>query len=199
LSLIRDLLLAPNQLTLLRLIFVPFIIIAVLDGHWHWALGLFITAGVSDGLDGLLARRLHQQTELGRYLDPIADKLLMSTLFLVLSIIHGGSGHRLIPWRYTVLVFSRDVCILLTCAVLYMVANFRDFRPSIFGKLNTTAQVGAIFFVLFYQIDNALWIYWTKRSLLWLVFALTLVSGIHYIIVTGHRLRAHQARGTAAR
>ncbi len=194
---IRDLLLAPNQLTLLRLIFVPFIIIEVLDGHWGWALVLFVTAGISDGLDGLLARKLHQQSVLGQYLDPIADKLLMTSLFLVLSILHGSDGHRLIPWRYTVLVFSRDICILITCALLYMVANFRDFRPSIFGKLNTTAQVGAIFFVLFYQVNHALWIYWTRRSLLWLVFGLTLISGIHYVILTGQRLRAHQARGTS--
>ena len=102
---------APNQLTLLRMIFVPFIIIHLLDGHYLWALVLFVVAGFSDGLDGLLARRLHQQTLLGQYLDPIADKLLLSTLFLVLSILHK------IPWKYTVLVFSRDTSILAASAV----------------------------------------------------------------------------------
>ena len=71
---------APNQLTLLRMIFVPFIVIDLVDGQYLWALILFVVAGFSDGLDGLLARRLHQQTLLGQYLDPIADKLLLSTM-----------------------------------------------------------------------------------------------------------------------
>ena len=89
---------APNQLTLLRMLFLPFIVINLVDDHYTTALILFVLAGISDGLDGLLARRLHQQTLLGQYLDPIADKLLLSTLFLVLSILHK------IPWstRYGV-------------------------------------------------------------------------------------------------
>src|SRR5712691_162314 len=82
---LRQILTAPNQLTLLRMIFLPFIVINVVGHHYVWALVLFVLAGISDGLDGLLARRLHQQTQLGQYLDPIADKLLMSTMFLVLS------------------------------------------------------------------------------------------------------------------
>src|SRR6476660_2466227 len=102
---IRQLLLAPNQLTLLRLIFIPFIIINIVGHNWGWALILLVAAGVSDGLDGWIARALHQQSRLGEYLDPIADKLLLSTLFLVLSIV----GQ--IPWRYTILVFSRDMSI----------------------------------------------------------------------------------------
>src|SRR5271163_1608348 len=133
---------APNQLTLLRMIFVPFIVIELVESHYFWALLLFVVAGFSDGLDGLLARRLHQQTLLGQYLDPIADKLLMSTMFLVLSI------EQMIPWKYTVVVFSRDISILIISGVLFMIAGLRDFRPSIFGKANTFAQVAAIFFVL---------------------------------------------------
>ena len=99
---LSQLLTAPNQLTLLRLVFIPFIVISIVDGHYGWALILFVLAGFSDGLDGLLARTLKQQTVLGQYLDPIADKLLLSTLFLVLSIRHK------IAWKFTVLVFSRD-------------------------------------------------------------------------------------------
>ncbi len=102
----KQLLSAPNQLTLLRMAFLPFIVIKLVEGHYGWALALFIFAGLSDGLDGLLARTLKQQTVLGQYLDPIADKLLLSTMFLVLSILHK------IPWKYTVLVFSRDISIL---------------------------------------------------------------------------------------
>ena len=93
---------APNQLTLLRLCIVPFLVLAVLDGHFRTALALFILAGISDGLDGLLARVLKQRTVLGQYLDPVADKLLLSTLFLVLN--HEG----LISRRVTVLVFGRE-------------------------------------------------------------------------------------------
>src|SRR6202158_2252592 len=140
---------APNQLTLLRMIFVPFIVIELVEGRYFWALIVFMIAGFSDGLDGLLARRLHQQTLLGQYLDPIADKLLLSTMFLVLSILHK------IPWKFTVLVFSRDITILLASAVLYAIAGLRDFRPSIFGKANTFAQVAAVFFVLLLEIDHA--------------------------------------------
>ena len=112
----------------------------------HWALVVFVIAGFSDGLDGLLARRLHQQTLLGQYLDPIADKLLLSTMFLVLSILHK------IPWKYTVMVFSRDISILAASAVLFAIAGLRNFRPSIFGKANTLCQISAVFFVLLLQI-----------------------------------------------
>src|SRR6202795_4902973 len=129
------------------MIFLPFIVINLVKHDFKWALALFIFAGMSDGLDGLLARTLHQQTVLGQYLDPIADKLLMSTMFLVLSI------ERMIPWKYTVLVFSRDVSILLISGVLFMIAGMRDFRPSIFGKANTFAQVAAVFFVLLLPVE----------------------------------------------
>src|SRR5881227_2233093 len=97
----------PNQLTLLRLIIIPFIAIAVVDGRFGWALSLFVVAGISDGLDGYLARRLDQRTTLGQYLDPIADKLLLSTMFIVLAVAHK------LPWKLTILVFSRDLGILI--------------------------------------------------------------------------------------
>ena len=119
---------APNQLTLLRMVFVPFIVIELVDGHYFRALVLFVVAGISDGLDGLLARSLHQQTLLGQYLDPIADKLLLSTMFLVLSIL------RRIPWKFTVLVFSRDASILAASAVLFAIAGLRQFRPAFLAR-----------------------------------------------------------------
>src|ERR1700744_2640192 len=99
------------------MIFLPFIVINLVKHDFKWALILFVLAGLSDGLDGLLARTLHQQTVLGQYLDPIADKLLMSTLFLVLSIEH------FIPWKYPIVVFSRDVSILVISGVLFMIAG----------------------------------------------------------------------------
>ncbi|MFZ0798476.1 MAG: CDP-alcohol phosphatidyltransferase family protein [Terriglobales bacterium] len=182
---LRQILTAPNQLTLLRMIFLPFIVINLVKHDFKWALALFILAGMSDGLDGLLARTLHQQTVLGQYLDPIADKLLMSTMFLVLSI------ERMIPWKYTILVFSRDVSILLISGVLFMIAGLRDFRPSIFGKANTFAQVAAIFFVLLLLVEPLRWVWIASVTFLRATFILTIVSAVHYAFVVQHRLHAH--------
>ena len=173
----------PNQLTLLRLVFLPFIVIKLVEGHYQSALILFTLAGLSDLLDGLLARSLQQQTMLGQYLDPIADKLLLSTSFLVLSILHK------IPWKFTVVVFSRDISILAASAVLYAIAGLRDFRPSIFGKANTFAQLAAIFFVLMSGIIDRRWIGILRLACLRAVFAFTIISGLHYVFVVGHRLQ----------
>jgi cardiolipin synthase len=133
---------APNLLTLLRLFIIPFLVIEILDGEYRVAFALFLLAGISDALDGLLARWLSQQTKLGLYLDPIADKLLLSTLFLVLT--HVG----MIPRYVTVLVFSRDLGILLIATLLFATSTLRDFRPSLFGKLNTLVQILALLLVL---------------------------------------------------
>jgi cardiolipin synthase len=180
-----QLLTAPNQLTLLRMMFLPFIVIHLVAGHYFWALSLFVLAGLSDGLDGLLARTLKQQTVLGQYLDPIADKLLLSTMFLVLSILHR------IPWKFTVLVFSRDISILAASAVLYAIAGLRDFRPSIFGKANTFAQVAAVFFVLLLEVDHARWVSIARLTFLRATFIFTIVSAMHYVLVVGQRLRTN--------
>jgi cardiolipin synthase len=177
---------APNQLTLLRMIFVPFIVIHLVDGHYLWALVVFVIAGLSDGLDGLLARTLHQQTLLGQYLDPIADKLLLSTMFLVLSILHK------IPWKFTVVVFSRDMSILAASAVLFAIAGLRNFRPSIFGKANTVSQIGAVFFVLLLEVHPQRWIWIARTVFLRATFIFTIVSALHYLILVQQRLRDHQ-------
>lgn len=179
---------APNQLTLLRLIFIPFVIINVFDGDWGWALGLLVAAGLSDGLDGLLARALNQRTMLGQYLDPIADKMLLSSLFLVLSFV------KKIPWKYTVLVFSRDVLIVATCVVLYATVGFRDFRPSIFGKVNTVCQIGAVFFVILVQVITQPWVVRLEHLFLYATFTFTTISGVHYVLITGYRLRHAEPR-----
>lgn len=182
---LSELLTAPNQLTLLRMIFVPFIVIHLVSGRYLWALVVFVIAGFSDGLDGLLARMLHQQTVLGQYLDPIADKLLLSTMFLVLSILHK------IPWKYTVLVFSRDISILAASAVLFAIAGLRNFSPSIFGKANTFSQICAVFFVLLFEVRpwRAIWI--ARTVFLRATFFFTILSALHYVILVQQRLREH--------
>ena len=129
---------APNLLTLLRLFSLPFLVIAILENHWNAAFALMMFAGVSDGFDGLLARWLHQQTTLGLYLDPIADKLLLSTLFITLTLVGD------IPRYVTVLVFSRDFGILLIATLLFATHALRDFRPSFLGKVNTFIQIIAV-------------------------------------------------------
>ena len=184
---LRQILTAPNQLTLLRMIFLPFIVINFVNHHYVWALVLFVLAGISDGLDGLLARKLHQQTQLGQYLDPIADKLLMSTMFLVMSIEHRA----IVPWKYTVVVFSRDISILLVSGVLFMIAGLKDFRPSIFGKANTFAQVAAIFFAMLLLVSPVVWVDIVHKMFLKATFTFTILSAVHYAFLVQHRLRTH--------
>ena len=178
---------APNQLTLLRMIFIPFIVLSLIEREYQQALVLLVLAGLTDLFDGFLARKLHQQTRIGQYLDPIADKLLLSTLFMVLAILH------LIKWRYTVLVFSRDIGILGVSAVLYATAGLRDFRPSIFGKLNTLSQIAAVFFVMLYLVISEPWVWLGKTLFLRMTFAFTILSALHYVILVGQRMHALNA------
>ncbi|HEV2275842.1 MAG TPA: CDP-alcohol phosphatidyltransferase family protein [Acidobacteriaceae bacterium] len=179
---LKELRAAPNLLTFLRLCLIPFLVLAVLDYHYRTALGLFIAAGLSDGLDGLAARVLKQQTQLGQYLDPVADKLLLSTLFLVLM------HQRLVSLRVTVLVFSRDLGILIVASLLYMALGIRDFRPSIYGKTSTCAQILALVSVLLCQFyaPRALLIF--RKATLQATVALTVVSALHYAWRTARRL-----------
>jgi cardiolipin synthase len=136
----------PNLLTLLRLFIIPFLVLAILDGRHGLAFALFVLAGFSDGLDGLAARLTKQYTKLGLYLDPIADKLLLSTLFVVLTHMN------LVPRYVTVLVFSRDLGILLIATLLFATGTLRDFRPSLLGKFNTLVQILGLTVVLVEQV-----------------------------------------------
>lgn len=185
---IRQLASAPNLLTLLRLLFIPFAVIAVLDNHYIWALGIFILAGISDGLDGLLARLLKQKTVLGLYLDPIADKLLLSTMFVVLASVHK------IRWSVTVLVLSRDIIIVIVCALLYATGAMRIFKPSWWGKANTVAQIVTIPLVLLRQISPARWIANFTSFCIWATVVLTIFSGVHYVMRVAFELRSANAR-----
>lgn len=164
----------PNLLTFLRLCIAPFLVLAVLDAHFQLAFGLFVFAGITDALDGLVARLLHQRTLLGQYLDPVVDKLLLSTLFLV------AHHERLISLRVTVLVFARDLGILMVAAVLYATTSIRNFKPSIFGKLNTVSQIIALAAVLLYQFWEPRWVHLLRAWSLSATVALTLLSGFHY-------------------
>jgi len=173
---IRQLGSTPNLLTLSRLIVLPFAAITVLKGHYGWALAIFVIAGISDGLDGLLARLMKQQTTLGQYLDPIADKLLLSTMFLVLF-----ASHK-IPLTVTVLVFSRDIIIVIICTLLYVTGAMKTFRPSWLGKANTVAQILTVLFVLLHEVRSDIWIAKGRQLGFNVTVALTILSGVHYVL-----------------
>lgn len=173
---------APNLLTLLRICLAPFLVAAILEGHYAVSFGLFLAAGLTDALDGTLARWLKQRSMFGAYLDPVADKLLLSTLFLVL--LYKG----LMPTTVTVLVFGRDVGILLVSALLYAAAGRREFHPSLWGKANTLAQISAVSAVLLQKVTPG-W-YWVEAFrivALDATMALTVISGLHYAWVVSRR------------
>ena len=123
----------------------------------------------------------------------LRGKRSIGRLILVLAILHK------IPWKFTVVVFSRDASILLASAVLYAIAGLRDFHPSIFGKANTFAQVAAVFFVLLLEINSSRWVAIARLTFLRATFAFTIISGLHYVLRVGQGLRAgsHPASSTA--
>jgi cardiolipin synthase (CMP-forming) len=179
---------APNLLTLMRLFIIPFLVIAILDGRYGLSFALFILAGISDALDGLLARWLRQKTTLGQYLDPIADKLLLSTLFVVLT--HVG----MIPQYVTVLVFSRDVGILLISTLLFVTNALRDFRPSLFGKLNTLVQILALLAVLCQKIFVSAHLTTLRDVLVQAIAVLAPLSAAQYAWIVFRRMNTPPAQ-----
>ena len=185
---------APNLLTILRICIAPFLVAAILDEHYLLSFSLFAAAGLIDALDGTLARMLKQRSMLGHYLDPVADKLLLSALFLVL--LHKG----LMPVTVTVLVIGRDVGILMVAAILYAAVGRREFQPSIFGKANTLAQIGAVAAVLLGKvIPSAQWVAVTRTVALDLTIGLTIASGLHYAWLVSRRTGTPAANGAAAK
>jgi len=172
---------APNILTLMRICMTPFLVAAILENNFALSFVLFIAAGLSDALDGTLARLLKQRTTLGQYLDPVADKLLLSTLFLVLT--YKG----LIPTRVTAMVFGRDLGILVVAAILYAAAGRREFKPTIFGKANTLIQICTVMTVLLRELSGANWLKIACTVSLNTTMVLTVVSGLHYAWLVSRR------------
>jgi cardiolipin synthase len=173
---------APNLLTMLRICLAPFLVVAVVERRFEVAFVLFIIAACTDAMDGLLARWLRQRTMLGQYLDPVADKLLLSSLFLVLT--HMG----ILEPRIAVLVFGRDLGMLLTAIILYATTNLRDFHPSLLGKANSFSQVLAIGVVLLYLIYPQPWVAAARVGVLDATMLLTVLSGFHYAWVASQRI-----------
>ncbi|MHB8527826.1 MAG: CDP-alcohol phosphatidyltransferase family protein [Candidatus Acidiferrales bacterium] len=172
----------PNQLTFLRLGFLPFFIISIRYDRYDWALALLIAAGLSDGLDGLLARKMNQKTQLGSFLDPIADKLLLSSSYFMLAL------RGKIAWWLTILVLGRDVLILTACAVILLAVGRMSFPPSIFGKLNTTFQILLVLVVILLALVENPALRIARLLLIYLVAAFTIISGFHYSVTVARKL-----------
>ena len=167
-----------NQLTLLRMLLIPAFVIMVLYERLGWALVTFLTAGVTDALDGVIARRAGQKTTLGAWLDPMADKLLLVSAFVVLTLPGTGLTHR-IPLWLTVVIISRDVAIVLTVAIVNLAIGRRTFVPSLLGKTATAIYIATclVFLIANYlQLDPPL-----VQAFVYLALAITIISALHYL------------------
>jgi len=180
-----------NQITLLRLVFVPVFAILVLDRDYRAALAVLTAAALSDVLDGTLARLLKQESPLGVALDPIADKILMTTGYITLAF-RGA-----LPWWLTIIVLSRDVAIIMTALLISLEAGYRPFHPTLLGKASTAAQVATLFAAV---CRRARVPYLTADVVTFFIYvtaALTLASGVHYVFVLRQRFGRPEAEDPA--
>jgi cardiolipin synthase len=173
---VRNLTLA-NQLTILRIVLIPAFVLLVVYGELGAALLVFMIAGATDALDGLIARVTGQRTSLGAWLDPMADKLLLVTAFVVLTLPDIPLTNHLPLWL-TILVISRDVVIVGVVAIVNLAVGPRTFKPSIWGKMTTAAFILTSIAVMYFN-------YRREMSVLvdlgvWVSLALTLVSSADY-------------------
>jgi cardiolipin synthase len=175
-----------NQITILRLVFIPIFAILVVGRHYAGALAVLIAAALSDVLDGTIARVFQQETPLGMALDPIADKVLMTTAYLALAF------RGILPWWLTILVISRDVGILATALLISLVSGYRPFRPSVLGKASTAVQVATVFIACGFAAQIPLLTRAWVRTFVYIAAALTVASGVHYLVICGQRY-SHRA------
>jgi cardiolipin synthase (CMP-forming) len=181
----------PNLLSLFRMVLTPVFIIAVINGEPGKALAIFLVAGITDALDGFIARALRQKSVLGTYLDPVADKLLLMSAYVTLTIpgLHPGL---LIPLWVTVLVLARDLIIIIVALSLYLGAGVREFTPNMLSKVNTTVQVVTAVLVLATGLLPEL-----SGVALWATFSVagtTVASGLSYIFFASRLAAESTAR-----
>jgi cardiolipin synthase (CMP-forming) len=166
-----------NQLTILRIVLIPAFVLLVVYGRLGTALLVFITAGATDALDGLIARRTGQRTSLGAWLDPMADKLLLVTTFIVLTL-PGIELTNHLPLWLTVVVISRDIVIVGVVAIVNLAIGPRTFRPSFLGKATTAAFIVASVVIMYFNYLQQR--SWLVDAVIWLSLGLTLVSSADY-------------------
>lgn len=180
----------PNLLTFLRMALIPVFAIMLVYHREGWALAIFTIAGVSDGIDGFIARQLKQESELGTIIDPVADKLLMTVAFVMLTLpsVMGEASHLPVPFWVTATVIGRDVAIVTIAGAINMMTGFRGFKPSWLGKASTFVQVVGVILILVaavFPANNGLFLPTTYV----VIAAFAVFSGIHYIFHVARLMR----------
>lgn len=180
----------PNLLTFLRMALIPLFASLLFYGYSGWALLVFVIAGASDGIDGFVARRFNQESELGTILDPIADKLLMTTAFVILTLpnIFPPTRHLPVPFWVTAAVIGRDVLIIAVAAAIFIITGFRGFQPSQLGKLSTLVQVLGVGLILLAAVLPSLQSFFLP-TVYTTVTALAVFSGVHYVFFVARLMK----------
>ena len=180
----------PNILTFLRMALIPLFAILLVYHRTGWALIVYTIAGVSDGVDGFIARRFKQESELGTILDPIADKLLMTTAFVMLTLtaVMGTPRHLPVPFWVTATVIGRDVAIVAIAGAINMMTGFRGFKPSRLGKASTFVQVVGVILILIAAVYPELHGFYLP-TVYTTVAAFAVFSGVHYIFHVAKLMR----------
>jgi len=181
----------PNLLTLLRMVLIPVFAILLYYGYSGTALVVFLIAGISDGVDGFVARRFNQESALGTIIDPIADKLLMTTAFIILTLpnILPQTKHLPVPFWVTASVIGRDVLIITVAGAINIMTGFRGFKPSYLGKLSTLVQVVAVTIILFAAVYGYTFFLPTVYTL---VVLFAFLSGVHYIFFVAKLMKEEE-------
>ena len=186
----------PNLLTILRMALIPVFAIMLVYHREGWALVVFTIAGVSDGVDGFIARRLKQESELGTIIDPIADKLLMTTAFVMLTMssVMGTPRHLPVPFWVTAAVIGRDVAIIAVAGAINVMTGFRGFKPSWLGKASTFVQVVGVILILVAAVFPQLNGFYLP-TVYTTVVAFAVFSGAHYIFHVARLMRESESSG----
>lgn len=166
--------LGPNILTASRLVFTPLIAYAILHDAFWTAIAIFILFGITDAIDGPIARRLGAVSRAGAYLDPVADKFFVTAIYVCLAWV--GQA----PWWLVGIVLARDVLLLLGAAGILLFTSFRGFRPSAWGKAATTIHVVTIVTLMVRRATDWFWVKPIAVALVFGAAAITVWSGLHY-------------------
>lgn len=191
----NNILTIPNLLTFLRMALIPVFASLLFYGYYGWALFVFFFAGISDGIDGFVARRFNQESELGTILDPIADKLLMTTAFIILTLPHilpADNKHFPVAFWVSAAVIGRDVLIITVAMAIFIMTDFRGFKPSNLGKASTVVQIFAITIILFAAVVPTFSGYYLP-TVYFVVTLFAVASGLHYIYHVAKLMREDDA------
>ncbi len=182
----------PNILTFMRMGLIPVFVSLVYYGYSKWALAVFLIAGISDGIDGFLARKFKQESELGTIIDPIADKLLMTVAFIILTLpnVLPPTRHLPIPFWVTASVIGRDILILTIAGAINIITGFRGFKPSFWGKVSTLVQVIGISLVMVAAVTGYTIFLPTTY---FVIVLLVVISGVHYVFQVASLMKEDQA------